>query len=211
MLQRYIYPMQFLKNTIKYQISISAEKLFQKKGFIGTSMREIAIDSNVGLGNIYNYFKSKDDIFRAIVQPSVTNFMQMYKKHHSKKGMKIMLMYSETYFENIVNDHLELIIANKNSYKLLFFKSQGSSFERFKDEFTNYATKQSKQYMIDMKHTHPQLSVDISDFFIHTSILGMFNLFEGLLVRKITRKEIKPIIQEYMRFNLAGWKELTRM
>ena len=203
--------MQTLKDTTRYQILTAAEKLFHKKGFTGTSMREIAADSNIGLGNIYNYFKNKDDIFRAIVQPSLIKLMQMFDKNHSHDSMDIMLMASGKYLEETVNEHVSLIISNRNSYKLLFLKSKDSSFELFKEEFTDYATQKSKQYLIDMKLKHPEIDMDISDFFIHLTVSGMFNLFEELLMHKITKKDIKPIIQEYMRFNIAGWRELTRV
>lgn len=44
------------------QICRGALKLFREKGFHSTTMREIAKASDVGLGNIYNYFSSKEDI-----------------------------------------------------------------------------------------------------------------------------------------------------
>ncbi|MBU2550224.1 MAG: TetR/AcrR family transcriptional regulator [Proteobacteria bacterium] len=44
------------------QICQGALRLFREKGFHGTSMREIARASDIGLGNIYNYFKKKEDI-----------------------------------------------------------------------------------------------------------------------------------------------------
>jgi AcrR family transcriptional regulator len=44
-----------------------ALRLFCGQGFHGTSMREIAEHSNVSLGNIYNYYKTKNDLFTSIV------------------------------------------------------------------------------------------------------------------------------------------------
>ncbi len=44
-----------------------ALKLFCAQGFHGTSMREIADRSRVSLGNIYNYYKTKDELFTSIV------------------------------------------------------------------------------------------------------------------------------------------------
>lgn len=201
--------MQTLKDNIKTQILIVAQKLFMKKGFMDASVREIAADSNIGLGNIYNYFKSKDDIFRAIVQPTVTKFMQLYEKHHNEDTMDVMLVTTERYFENLVNEHVSLLVTNRSNCELLFFKSQGSSFERFKDEFIDYATQKSKQYFADMKAMHAE--INISDHFIHQNISGTLNLYEELLTHKITKKKIKPIIEEHIRFNIAGWRGLTRV
>lgn len=45
-----------------------ASRLFCQKGFHGTSTREIAEAAGVSLGNIYNHFKSKEDIFAALLE-----------------------------------------------------------------------------------------------------------------------------------------------
>lgn len=206
-----VHYMQIQKENTRELILKSAEKFFQKKGFMATSMREIATDSNIGLGNIYNYFKNKDEIFKAIVQASVTRFIQVYDKGHKQESVDIMQITSKSYFENVVNEYVSLITTNRSHYRLLFFKSQGSSFERFKDEFTDYAAKQSKQYFIEIRSIYPHLNVNISDFFIELSISAMFNLFEKLLMLKIKSKDIKPIIAEYMKFHIAGYRELIRI
>jgi AcrR family transcriptional regulator len=44
-----------------------ALKLFCAQGFHGTSMRQIAQRSRVSLGNIYNYYRTKDELFTSIV------------------------------------------------------------------------------------------------------------------------------------------------
>jgi AcrR family transcriptional regulator len=43
-------------------------RLIIKQGFAATSMREIATQSHVALGGIYNHFGSKEEIFRTIVE-----------------------------------------------------------------------------------------------------------------------------------------------
>ena len=45
----------------------AALELFMEQGYHATSMRQIADKSGLALGGIYNHFKSKDEIFEAIV------------------------------------------------------------------------------------------------------------------------------------------------
>ena len=45
------------------EILAAAYQLFSQKGYHGTSMREIARQSGLALGGIYNHFSSKEDIF----------------------------------------------------------------------------------------------------------------------------------------------------
>jgi AcrR family transcriptional regulator len=54
--------------TNEHAIMAAALELFSRRGFHGTSMREIAVGACVSLGNIYNYFSSKDELLREILR-----------------------------------------------------------------------------------------------------------------------------------------------
>lgn len=51
----------------KQIIEDSARELFIRQGFHATSMRDIARGAGVSLGNLYNYYETKDAIFESIV------------------------------------------------------------------------------------------------------------------------------------------------
>jgi AcrR family transcriptional regulator len=46
----------------------AASALFIRQGFAATSMRDIALKSQIALGGIYNHFSSKEAIFKTIVE-----------------------------------------------------------------------------------------------------------------------------------------------
>ena len=46
----------------------SAKLLFASKGFVNTSISDIVRETGMSVGTIYTYFKSKDEIVRAIVE-----------------------------------------------------------------------------------------------------------------------------------------------
>ncbi len=50
----------------KERIVSSAKSLFAAKGFAATGLREIAANAGVSLGNIYNHFQSKEEIFQSV-------------------------------------------------------------------------------------------------------------------------------------------------
>ncbi len=54
--------MKTLKEDVRSRIVMAARSEFVKCGYRKTSMRTISAKSGVVLGNIYNYFKTKDDI-----------------------------------------------------------------------------------------------------------------------------------------------------
>lgn len=51
------------------QINIeeAALRVFTRQGFHGTTVRDIANEAGVSLGNIYNYFKTKEEIYVSLV------------------------------------------------------------------------------------------------------------------------------------------------
>ena len=49
------------------EIIQSALQLFSQHGYHGTSMRQIARQSDIALGGIYNHFESKEQIFLAVL------------------------------------------------------------------------------------------------------------------------------------------------
>ena len=66
--------MQTLKSDIRNRILSAAKEQFMQRGYLKTSMREIADAVDVGVGNLYNYFENKDEMLwseccRNIMEP----------------------------------------------------------------------------------------------------------------------------------------------
>ena len=51
----------------KDRIEEAAKKLFIKQGFHATSMRNIAARAGTSLGNVYNYYRTKEEILGSII------------------------------------------------------------------------------------------------------------------------------------------------
>lgn len=62
------------KKESEEKITSSARDIFLKKGYNNTTMEEIAAKADMGVGTLYNYFKSKAEIFISImVRESLIN------------------------------------------------------------------------------------------------------------------------------------------
>ncbi|MGH9521528.1 MAG: TetR/AcrR family transcriptional regulator [Terriglobales bacterium] len=57
---------QIEKNQEK--IERAALRLFIQRGFHGTSVRDIAREAGVSLGNVYNYYRGKENLFQSLVR-----------------------------------------------------------------------------------------------------------------------------------------------
>src|SRR5919202_2866709 len=52
----------------KGRIEEAAKQLFIKQGFHATSMRDIAARADASLGNLYNYYRTKEEILESIIR-----------------------------------------------------------------------------------------------------------------------------------------------
>lgn len=59
------------QTALEKKIVAAAEKLFARRGFHATGMRQIARAAGVSIGAIYHYFTSKDDLLLAIIKREV--------------------------------------------------------------------------------------------------------------------------------------------
>ena len=203
--------MQTLKSNIQEMILKAARGKFARKGFLKTSMRDIADAAGMGVGNVYNYFAGKDELFQAVVRPVTDEFKRLLEKHHGQSGRDALKMFSEAYFRDCVNEYVQLIDKYRTLMRILLFLAQGSSLETFREQFTNRATEQVKAWFADNKQRHPEINVAVSDFFIHLHTVWMFTLFEEMLMHNIQRQEIGRIVEEYVRFETQGWKNIMNI
>ncbi|MGM9803683.1 MAG: TetR/AcrR family transcriptional regulator [Muribaculaceae bacterium] len=199
--------MQTLKDAIRKRILDVGRKEFSRKGFAKASMRSIASEVGVGVGNLYNYYPSKDSLFCAVLAPLTSSLYAAFEKHHGK-AVDVMNMIQEEYMVSTVSEYLSLLRGNRTLMKILFFGAHGSSLEHFKTEFTDKATEQVKTWFAKNKELHPQMNIKISDFMIHLHTVWMFTMFEEILMHKIPAEEIPKIVEEYVTFEISGWKQL---
>ena len=201
--------MQIPKEHIRKNILQTAQSLFYTKGYAKVPMREIASKSHVSLSNIYNYYDSKEKIFQEIVQPAIDDFNRILDEHHGRSGTDIMEMFSDDYLQNLIKEYLSLN-KHRDRLFLLLFRAQGTSLEKFKDDFSDRSTAEVKRYFIRMKQKYPQINIDISDFTIHLHTVWMFTMLEELVMHRKEPQEIEKIVTEYMIFSTTGWKELIK-
>lgn len=97
-------------------IEDAAIELFMEQGYHATSMRQIAERTNLALGGIYNHFKSKEEIFEAII----------VDKHPYRKILPLILEAEGDGIEDFLRSGLKITLNELNSQpmylKLMFIE-----------------------------------------------------------------------------------------
>lgn len=100
----------------RLSIEDAAVALFIEQGYHATSMRQIADKAGLALGGIYNHFKSKEEIFEAIV----------VDKHPYRKVLPLVLEAEgedmETFLQNAVKVTLNELGSEPMYMKLMFIE-----------------------------------------------------------------------------------------
>lgn len=89
----------------RLQIEDAAIELFIKQGYHATSMRQIAEHADLALGGIYNHFKSKDEIFEAII----------VDKHPYRKILPLILESEGETMEDFLSHAARVVIKELTS------------------------------------------------------------------------------------------------
>ena len=203
--------MQILKENIRVRILKVARQQFEQKGYSKTSMREIADLVGIGVGNIYNYFTNKNDLFCEVVRPVLYALEAMLQEHHGIRGEDIMMMRSEEYLKPCIDEYVSLIDKHSALMKILLFHAQGSSLECFRENYTDRSTELVKIWFASMQQKHPEINTAVSDFIIHLHTVWMFTMFEELLMHSVPRQEMEAILHDYILFEIQGWRAIIKI
>jgi len=163
--------MQYLKDEVKNRIKTVAMKEFQDKGFLHASIRDISKNAGVAIGNVYRYFKSKEDLFNEIVEPAYQRFFGMEKIYKREIYSKV------SFFEEIVNYIMEIMKEYKIQVLIMVDKSKGTKYASFKEELIRLAEKGLKD---NLWSELQKRGIEIKDPFIFYVIASTFT--EGLFI-----------------------------
>lgn len=146
---------------LKEKIIQSALECFSESGFDKTRMEDIALSSGLSKGTLYNYFKSKDDLFYAICEDNIKilknqldrmftnskndlifsaeqfyeNFTDMQKKGNEKVFFEAIAESSRNpKLQKILHDHRIRILNIAKEYLDLQVK-KGFFHQNFKTEY----------------------------------------------------------------------------
>ncbi len=100
-----------------------------KYGFQKASLRDIAAKAGVTKGNIYTYFRNKDELFCEIVQPAMNLIKDTMQDNHDQDNILRFLNETNPSAEISQNEYRSFVYSlydYEEELKLLFFASAGS-------------------------------------------------------------------------------------
>ena len=163
----------------KEELMQSAARIFERKGFTAATIAQITDHAGYAKGSFYRYWKSKDEIFLAIMEDRLREYRRLRQKGLDRaQNLDQML--------DVLVDFLEAIIDDEN-WSWVFL------------EFTIHAFN-NREVKKKLNQSDYRLSTDlfsrILSPFIHDSTqaqkLGalVIALFEGFLIQQILENNV---------------------
>jgi AcrR family transcriptional regulator len=204
--------MQKKKDHTYKSILAVAKDEFIKNGYRNTSMRVISKKSSIGLSNIYNYFRNKNEIYLAVLNPLLSFIDTLYESHNDLENISIDIFYSKTYQQESIKTMVSLVENFRYELRLLLFHSYGSSLENFRGQYSHKYTEVSLDFLKNIKSKHPHINTQISPFFLHTLSSWMFTIIGEIVTHdELTHQEIEEFMADYIAFGTSGWKTILKV
>ena len=148
-----------------------ARQLFAKNGVDNTTMNDIAVASKKGRRTLYTYFKSKEEIYMAVVESELEMLSDALVKvaaEHIAPDLKILKLI-ETHLDTI-----KVIVLRNGSLRASFFRDIWG-VERVRRNFDMHEIELFKQILVEGKEQglFEVDNVDILADILHYCIKGI--------------------------------------
>lgn len=180
--------MQYLKDEVRNSIAEAALKEFMEKGYEGASIRSISKASNTSVGNIYKYFKSKEDLYENLigsVYDRLVNYIGQFDKVELNEK-------AESVFNLLIEKIMKIFNENSREISTLLNQSKGSKYENCKELFTDFITRivtESMEY--ELSKRGKRLKDNFSIYLISHSLVGSISI---IVKEKEDGAEVRTLI-----------------
>ena len=199
--------MQVLKKEIRESIINAAIEEFYQMGFTKASIHNIAKSINISTGNIYRYFKNKENLFEEILRPLTSKITILLKGESQKEHQELLNskdLTKEQLFNFIINSNIQtfkFFLPYRKQLLILIDKSNGTKFENYKNIWINHIIEDLE------KHFGESYKIKNGVYDIRLARPAVISFMEGIFeIFRLYKDEdeIMFLIGEYIKGLLNG-------
>ena len=183
---------------------------FLSKGFKSAYLRSIVREAGVTTGAFYGYYKSKEELFDAIVAEPASVFMDKFKEAHiafaelppdqQPENMGSISGSCMDWMTDYVYDHFD-------EFKLLLCASEGTKYEHLIHEMVEIEVAATHDFMDVLRSLGFQVK-DIDPRLEHLLVSGMFTGFFEMVIHDMPQDKAREYVKELKAFHTAGWMKI---
>lgn len=195
------------------RIVAAAMQEFQEKGFAQASMKAVADAVGMTSAALYRHFENKQDMFAALVQPSVDTLNAWKEKHIASSYDMLETDNCEIMwdFEADMNDArmvLDVMYQQPEAFRLLLCCSAGTPYETFAHDMIEQATDRMLSFLQDCKSRgFPVREIQRDEMHM------LVSAYCAALIQPIEHGYNKADAERYLKtivdFFTPGWRMIT--
>lgn len=196
--------------SVKEKILFYAKQEFLIHGFKDASLRNISAAAGMTTGAIYTYFKDKNALFEAIVDPVYYDLDLIFKKISSSYYDSDKVI-SEITLEKSLDDFnlvYDFIYENFEAFKLLVTGAEGSSRADFIHVIVEKEVKHTLAYLEKMFENNYIKRIDLNAAIIRTISESYINAILEPIRYNMSREEALKNLEVWVIFYTGGWQSL---
>ena len=192
------------------RIHQAAKAEFLEKGYKDASLRNIVKSVNMTTGAFYGYYKSKEELFEALVGKHYEYILTCFKKAQQdfaelphEQQPEVMGDISGI----CMFDMLHYAYAHLEECKLILCCSEGTKFSGLIDEMVEIETEATHSYqkvLQELGRPFPKIDPALE----HILITGMFHTFFELVIHEMPLDDAENYVKEMRAFYTAGWMKI---
>jgi len=180
------------KEQAKGRIVQAALEVFRKKGYYATTMDDVAERIGVSKGALYLYFKSKEDLYKSILNASFQDMTDSLRSAASSGGTPAQTC--EAFFDNLTRDTASL----GHSFEVISEASRNPALAKVVKDYYRDTTEVIEECMKELRK-EGALGKEVDT---HLLAQGLIAFFDGLMICLAVgfeRPEVRKIFAELMK------------
>ena len=192
------------------RIHQAAKAEFLEKGFRGASLRNIVKSVGMTTGAFYGYYKSKEELFEALVGEPHDYLIGLFKDAQREFAQLPHEQQPEVMGDIsglCMYDMLHYAYAHLEECKLILCCSEGTRFSGLIDEMVEIEVESTHTYLAvlnELGRPSPKIDPKLE----HILITGMFHTFFELVIHEMPLRDAENYIREMRAFYTAGWMKI---
>lgn len=183
---------------------------FLEKGFRAASLRNMVKEAGVTTGAFYGYYKSKEDLFDALVEEPAALFMEKFREAQDEFS-KLSSQEQHGQMGKNSGDCMELITVyvyeHLEAFRLILCCAEGTKYENFVHNLVQIETSATNRFLTMLQDTGIQVR-KIDPELEHILISGFFSAFFEMVIHGMPQEQAFGYVNALRDFYNAGWKEM---
>ncbi len=191
-------------------IHSAAKAEFIKKGFRSASLRNIVKTAGVTTGAFYGYYKSKEDLFKALVGDAYNHLMSEYKSalsEFAKLPFDRQPEYMGKISQKCMYKMLLYMCEHRDEFHMILQCSEGTRYASMIDELVELEVEATHKYykvLEKLGHKVPNIDKRLE----HILVTGMMNAYFEIIIHDMPFENAKQYLNELNDFYIAGWLKI---